>query len=241
MPERLNNSAESHRAEIAAVAFALVYPSLLTWLYFVALAERPASVQQAVYGIGKTAQFAFPLVWVLLIRRERPRLRWTISGLPWGVAFGLAAAAAIYAVHRLWLLPHGGAVSATVAARVTKFGIVAPAAFIALGTFYSLVHSLLEEYYWRWFVFGRLRQRVRPGTAIALSSLGFMAHHVILLSVYFGLSAITALSSLAVAVGGAVWAWMYHRDGSLLGPWISHLLVDAAIFTAGYEMFAASN
>ena len=29
---------------------------------------------------------------------------------------------------------------------------------------------------------------------------------------------------------GAAWAWIYHRSGSLLGPWLSHLLIDAGIF-----------
>ena len=29
--------------------------------------------------------------------------------------------------------------------------------YVALAVFYALVHSLLEEYYWRWFVFGQLR------------------------------------------------------------------------------------
>jgi membrane protease YdiL (CAAX protease family) len=45
--------------------------------------------------------------------------------------------------------------------------------------------------------------------------------------------------SLGVAVGGAVWARLYDRSGSLLGPWLSHLLVDAAIFFVGYELLAA--
>lgn len=42
--------------------------------------------------------------------------------------------------------------------------------------------------------------------------------------------------TLAVAVGGAFWAWLYHRSGSLLGPWISHMLVDAAIFGVSYQL-----
>ena len=41
--------------------------------------------------------------------------------------------------------------------KLTALGLQSPAAFIVLGVFYALVHSLLEEYYWRWFVFARLR------------------------------------------------------------------------------------
>ena len=46
----------------------------------------------------------------------------------------------------------------------------------------------------------------------------------------------TWLFSVCVAVGGAMWAWLYERTGSLLGPWLSHLLVDAAIFAIGYDL-----
>ena len=42
--------------------------------------------------------------------------------------------------------------------------------------------------------------------------------------------------SLCVAVGGAAWAAVYQRSGSLLGPWLSHLIVDAAIMAVGYDL-----
>lgn len=109
--------------------------------------------------------------------------------------------------------------------------------FIALGSFYAVFHSLLEEYYWRWFVFQRLQRLGTLTLAIVISSLAFMAHHVILLAVYFGWSSPwTYFFSLGVAVGGAVWAWLYARSGTLYGPWLSHLLVDAGIFVIGYDL-----
>jgi hypothetical protein len=39
-----------------------------------------------------------------------------------------------------------------------------------------------------------------------------------------------------VAAGGAFWAWLYQRSGSLVGPWLGHLLADAAIFTVGWQL-----
>ena len=76
-----------------------------------------------------------------------------------------------------------------------------------------------------------------PVAAICISSLGFMAHHVILLATFFSWSSPwTYLFSFSVVVGGAGWAWLYERDGSLYGPWISHLFVDAAIFLIGYDI-----
>jgi membrane protease YdiL (CAAX protease family) len=110
-----------------------------------------------------------------------------------------------------------------------------------LGAFYALGHSLLEEYYWRWFVFGQLMELSRPLTAVTISATGFMAHHVCVLAVYFGWNSpagfyLTAFCSLSVAVGGVLWALLYRRHGALYGVWLSHLLVDAGIFVIGYDL-----
>jgi membrane protease YdiL (CAAX protease family) len=95
----------------------------------------------------------------------------------------------------------------------------------------------LEEYYWRWFVFGRLRLLVPKELAIPISSLGFAAHHVLVLALYFGwASPLTWLFALCVAIGGAIWAWLYDVSESLAAPWLSHAMVDAAIFAIGFLM-----
>jgi membrane protease YdiL (CAAX protease family) len=127
---------------------------------------------------------------------------------------------------------------ARVAGMVQKFGMNSPARYLLFAVPFCLVHSLMEEYYWRWFVFGWLKRWVPLGVAVALSSLAFMAHHVILLAGYFpGRFLTVALPfSLCVAVGGAVWAWLYHRTGSLYAAWVSHAVIDVAIFAIGFEM-----
>ena len=119
--------------------------------------------------------------------------------------------------------------------KLIGFGVLTPGLMIAAGVFYAIIHSLLEEYYWRWFAFGQLRRLVPTRTAIVVSSLGFMGHHVIVLEKYLPWPWWT-LASLSVAAGGGIWAWLYDRSGSILGPWVSHALVDAALFTIGYQM-----
>ncbi len=232
----------SRRADAWAVLFALAWPTLATWVYFVLLARSAAGLQQSAWLIGKVVQFVFPLVWVLAVQR-RP-LRWKrpgIAGLAEGFAFGAAVFALMLAAYYLWLAPGGylAAAAEAVSQKVAAFGIHGLPAYVALACFYSVGHSFLEEYYWRWFVFGQLRQLIPWKAAVAVSSLGFMAHHVLVLSTYFGWFSLAAVAfSLAVAIGGAIWAWLYQRSDSLYGPWLSHLLVDAAIFVVGYSMIA---
>jgi len=224
----------------AAVGFAMVFPAVLTWIYFVVLADSPAIAQTTAYGLGKVIQFGFPLAWVVAVQRSRVRPRWpTSAGLGTGIAFGLAVMGAMVVVYHVWLAPAGylAAAGDAVRSKLAGFGLDSLPRYVALGLFYSLAHSFLEEYYWRWFVFGQLRRLIPPAAAIVLSGLAFAGHHVIVLAVYFGgLSAATVLFSLGVAVGGGFWAWLYQRSGSLYGPWLSHLVVDAAIFIIGYDL-----
>ena len=64
---------------------------------------------------------------------------------------------------------------------MAEFGMGTPARYVALAAFLAVAHSLLEEYYWRWFVYGRLRRYVPMAVAMAVSGLAFMGHHVIVL------------------------------------------------------------
>jgi membrane protease YdiL (CAAX protease family) len=214
------------------------------WLYFVALAvegQGPNPALQVVYGGGKAVQFAFPLVCCLWFDRRLPRPSLpTRRGLGLGLGFGLLVSAALFTLYA-WVRQHTHLLAATPAqlrSKVEQFGLATPAGYVALAAFLTVVHSLLEEYYWRWFVFGWLRREVSFAAAVVVSSLGFMAHHVIVLAVYFPERFFSAALpfSLCVAAGGAVWAWLYERTNSVYAPWLSHLLVDAAIMAVGYDL-----
>jgi membrane protease YdiL (CAAX protease family) len=219
----------------------MICPTLVTMLYFVWLADAPGAVQQSAYTLGKVVQFGFPLAWVLIARPpagaipppdERGERSRGFHGLMWGVAFGIAVSVAMWVVYHFLLKPSGyfAVAQQQITARLRNLAIDSWWKFIALGVFYAMVHSGLEEYYFRWFLFGQLRRESRVSTAVLVSSLAFMAHHVILLKQFFGWSLPTFVFSAAVAVGGACWALLYQRSRSLIAAWVSHLLVDAAIF-----------
>jgi len=218
--------------------FAALLPTLGTWVYFIALSGD--EWMQVAYAVAKGVQFAFPLVWVFGVQRARPG--WPVRGLAglWpGLLFGAAVATLMCGGYLLLLqdteLMRRLAVGVT--QKVTDADAATPGRFLALALFYCLVHSLAEEYYWRWFLYGQMRRTLPAGTANILSSLGFMAHHVLVVWSYLrdDWGAVVVLS-LGVAVGGMFWAWLYERSQSLLGPWMSHLLLDAAIMAIGYWM-----
>ena len=83
-----------------------------------------------------------------------------------------------------------------------------------------------------------MRRYLPISVAIALSSIGFMLHHIVIVGAYFPdrFWMLALPFSSCVAVGGAVWAWIYQRTESLYAAWLSHALIDAAIMGVGYMM-----
>ena len=217
-----------------------MFPTLVTWIYFVALRNEPDSIQKTAYGIGKVIQFGFPIVWVWLYSRpdigHRKAQR---TELIIGLSSGIVIAGAMWLLFDLVISQSLviETLQRTVKEKIAELGLNSLQMFVGTAIFYAAFHSLMEEYYWRWFVFGQLKKHTSFSTAVAISSLGFMAHHVILLAVYLGWSSpLTYAFSLCIAIGGVGWACMYHRFGSLYGAWLSHAIVDAGIFLVGYQM-----
>jgi membrane protease YdiL (CAAX protease family) len=233
----------SRRSEWFAVVFALLLPTLVTLVYFIWAANYESSIQQVAYALAKGVQFLFPVFWVVVVIKGRPIWQaqpgGTRKSLLQGGVFGLAIMIAMvilyYGVIRSLTIFQEPA--SRISAKIASLGMESSGLYIGMAIFYSVLHSLLEEYYWRWFVFRQLGQIRTTPVAILISSLGFMAHHVVVLSSFFGwTSPLTWLFSLSVAIGGAYWAWLYHRNRSILGPWLSHALIDAAIFLIGYDL-----
>jgi uncharacterized protein len=229
-----------------ALAFALLYPAAMTWVYFVVMHQEGAGDNpglRAAYGVGKAVQFLFPVVYVGVFERARLRPRPpTRGGLLAGVGFGLLVAGAMGLLYfgALRASPWFANTPAAILSRLQQMGLTGPAGFLALAVFYCVVHSWLEEYYWRWFIFGTLARYLPPAGAMIVSGLGFALHHFVILAVYFPnhVGTLALPLALGVAVGGVFWAWLYHAAGSLYAAWVSHLLIDAAIMTIGYTMLA---
>ena len=160
-----------------------------------------------------------------------------------GVVFGLIVVALMLGIYhwRLASLPMIGPLRENILTKVAGFGIDAPWKFLLMGLWYAIFHSLFEEYYWRWFVFPQCKRFFPLWTAIIVSSIGFMAHHVLVLAFYLGWdSQFTYQVSGCIAIGGIFWAWLYHRTKSLYPIWVSHGIVDAGIFWMGFQIVKES-
>lgn len=225
------------------LAFALAYPTAAALVYFVFLGSHPLAAPA--YFFFKVIQFCLPLLVLGRLRRMCPAERWTARrSLVWGLGSGVLLSLPILAAYLFSLrgTAVADAVAAAVAAKMTDFGIEEPLSYAAMALFLSLLHSGLEEIYWRWFVLGGLRGHLPAVPSIVVSSIGFMSHHVVILVTFLvpGPGAVLVIpAALAVAGAGAVWALLALRGGRLLGPWISHVVADLAIMELGWALLWA--
>jgi membrane protease YdiL (CAAX protease family) len=232
------------------LVIAMVLPSVITFVYFVLLRERETGWQQLAYLFGKSTQFSLPIVFCLPWSRGAslaPARAGESSnsagwfGVGWwsGVLFAAVIVGAYFVVLRN--SSYLDVLTRQLSLKLGGLGLATPLRYLMLSLFYCVVHSFLEEYYWRWFVFQQLTNHVSVAVALFLSSLAFMAHHVILLGILMGWTSwLTYASSLGVAMGGGFWAWLYWRSGQLAPGWLSHFVVDAAIMAIGYSVAATA-
>jgi uncharacterized protein len=234
------NSRQLPTSQLLILIVAASFPTLFTLIYFVWLKSATPLIQQSVFLIGKTIQFVL-IPW-LAWRMMRP---WKI-GLPiWnrqtiglGLLTGSIIGLAIIALSLWWLLPQGwfAGMIPIMQQKLTGFGLTSPVAFLVLALGYTMLHSGAEEYYWRWFI-DRAARPIGASVSLWFSSLGFTAHHVVVLAEYLGWSnPWTYLAASGVGIGGAIWAIMDRRQQTIAGAWISHALVDAAIFFVGWQL-----
>ena len=105
--------------------------------------------------------------------------------------------------------------------------------------YHVVINTLVEEYYWRWFFFSRLRAFMPSTPAILLASLAFTLHHSFAFWWNGGTGGALVAGIVAVTLAGAVWARLYERGRGIFAPWISHMITEIALLTIAYDLWRA--
>ena len=205
----------------------------MSLIYFVLL---PGTwLGNALYVVMKVMLVVWPTVATVWILKERLELGlgkgWRVAmvGLVWGL--GIVAL-----MLGLMMTPLGEVIRAgagNIQTRVEGMGILDHFVWFALSL--SVIHSLIEEVYWRHFVAGNLLKLVSPWKAHLLAGIGFSAHHIVVLSQFFPLGMAFFLGA-CVGIGGILWSVLMVHQRSLLGAWISHMVVDFGIMIIGARL-----
>jgi membrane protease YdiL (CAAX protease family) len=185
----------------------------------------------------KLYMLMLPLLWQVKVDRQRPRLsmpgrKGVIAGLVSGVMI-LAAMLIAFELLRqgIDLTPLRDKAHAT--------GFADWRVFAGAFVYIIFVNSLLEEYVWRWFVFGKLEQlitgRWRGPVAVVGSAALFTVHHVFALAAWVDWR-FNVFACLGIFLGATIWSWLYLRYRSIWPAYISHVAADVAVCVIGYQL-----
>lgn len=227
-------------AKWASLTLAMLVPGFVTWMFFVGAPGGQST--KFLYSFLKIFMLVFPGLAMLVLWKNKVRLNGpSKSSLRLGLGLGVLMGAGILTVFFFIFEPMGlfDQTSHALKKKLGEFGVSDHWTFISLAAFICLVNSTLEEYYWRWFVFGGISQLLNPVWAIVLSSGAFVLHHQVVIGHYMNdqhYFTFALFFSLCVGAAGAVWAWIYHKTGDLWAAWISHLVADVAIMVIGYRL-----
>lgn len=221
----------------AALALGLLVPAP-TLGALAAFVIAPGAVGQVLYGAAKLWIALLPLVWVLAIERERPKLRFAPArpcARAWceGLVVGLVLSAGLWG---LWLAGAARLLDVdTLRGALKRAGVGSGAEYLAVAAWITLANSALEEYVWRWFVGERAARLVGPRAGVLLAAACFTLHHVVVFGVQGG--AVFALAGGAAVFGaGCLWSWLVARHGAIGPAWLSHVLVDAVGLWIGWPL-----
>ena len=219
---------------------ALLVPGIGALVYFHITGEGP--IAQGFYGLSKLFTLVWPLIaWRWLLWRGFGGWQWRSAhhwrSIPLGAATGIGIVAIAWG---LMATPLGEIVRAAgprMREKTAALGVLEH--YWLFACFLSIIHSLIEEYYWRWFVYGRTAELLPGYRAHLIAAIGFTLHHVIVLSTFFGLGW-GLFFSFFVGVGGAIWSLLYQRQRSLIGIWISHMIVDFGVLAIGHTIIMSA-
>ncbi len=193
-----------------------------------------APVGKAVFAFSKLWLFALPVLWYLCVDRCKLSLSPARKG---GFGFGALSGGIITAIiaAAYFLLGPRFLADGRLAAKMADIGLDNPWVYAAGAAYWICVNSVLEEYVWRWFVTRQCEALLKPTAAVIVSAACFTLHHAIALNTFMPPVATIACSA-GIFIGGALWSWMVVKYESIWPAYLSHAMVDLAIFAIGAWM-----
>lgn len=108
--------------------------------------------------------------------------------------------------------------------------------FILVALYISFMNSLLEEFFFRGYLFLGLLQRTGRIPAYSISAFLFAAYHVAIIGSWFS-PLIFLLAMAGLFIGGLIFNYLNERNGNIINSWVVHLMANLAINTVGLIMF----
>lgn len=120
-----------------------------------------------------------------------------------------------------------------IAGKLTENAGVDADNFLFVALYISFVNSLLEEFFFRGFVFTNLKRLGSRGFAYWFSALTFALYHVAMMTGWFS-PALFLLVMAGLTIGGILFNYLNERLNCVYVSWLVHMFANFAINTIGF-------
>ena len=105
--------------------------------------------------------------------------------------------------------------------------------FVFVSLYISFINSLLEEFFFRGFLFTNLAKHSTSRLAYCFSALAFAGYHVAMMLGWFS-PVPFVLVMAGLSIGGMLFNYLNARTGTLYTSWLVHMFANFAINTIGF-------
>lgn len=109
--------------------------------------------------------------------------------------------------------------------------------FLLVSLYISFVNSLLEEFFFRGFVFTNLKQQIGRKFSYLFSAFAFSAYHVAMMLGWFS-PVLFLLALTGLAAGGMIFNFLNEKAETIYCSWLVHMFANFAINTIGFLLMA---
>jgi membrane protease YdiL (CAAX protease family) len=95
-----------------------------------------------------------------------------------------------------------------------------------------IVNSLIEEYFFRGFIFQGMLNQGWHKPAFIISSAAFAVYHVSIFKAWFGIG-LMMFMLIGLFAGGLIFAYFVKKAESILASWFIHVSADLALIIFG--------
>ena len=217
-------------SKYAIIALAIMIPiPTISVIFSMNLAQ--GLVGNLVWVFSKALLVFVPLIWYIRIEKVRPKFPLKdLDGWKMGIYTGLGMSLVVFLA---WLFIGRTYLDySEIRQTFESTGLMNPILYLGLALYWIFFNSILEEYIFRWFIFEQSEKIVSSNLAVIISASAFTLHHSVAMSFMFPIW-INLIASIGIFVGGVIWSWLYLRYRNIWVPYVSHMLVDVALFAIG--------
>lgn len=109
--------------------------------------------------------------------------------------------------------------------------------FLLISLYISFINSLLEEFFFRGFLFTNLKGLTSRRFAYLFSAAAFALYHMGMLRGWFS-PLLFLLALTALIVGGMIFNFLNEKQETIYTSWLVHMCVNFAINTIGFQLMA---